>query len=307
MSLQPIIITHPTCVKHETGYGHPERPERLIAIMDMIRHDMPHLQVVQAPLANDGQLALAHPQSYIDHIISSIPQGGTIHLDGDTVINHFSLEAARYAAGAACHAVDLVMGGKCQSAFAATRPPGHHAVVDKAMGFCLFANAYIAARYAQEKYKTGNVAIVDFDVHHGNGTAALVYHNMRPDILYVSTHQHPLYPGTGDPAVDGDAGGLILDIPLPAGTSSAVFRAAYTDVVIPALKNFKPDLLILSAGFDAHHDDPVGGMALDEEDFAWVTRELAATCPRVVSVLEGGYDITALVNSVRAHLEALGA
>lgn len=305
--VKPIIITHPACVKHETGYGHPERPERLLAILEMLDNDLPDLEIVQATIATDHQLNLAHPQSYIDFIVDSIPKGGLVHHGPNTVLNSFSLEAARYAAGGACKAVDMIMAGKAKSVFVATRPPGHHAEYDKPMGFCLFANAYIAARHAQEQHGVGNVAIVDFDVHHGNGTASIIYHDMRKDVFFISTHQHPLYPGTGDPAVDDNAGGMILDIPLPAGTTGKHYRELYTHTVVPALQAFKPELLVISAGFDAHKDDPIGGMRLDEDDFAFITTALASTCPRVVSVLEGGYDITGLVNSVRAHLEALGA
>lgn len=273
--------------------------------MDMLDNDLPELEIVEAPLATDAQLMHAHSQSYVDFIVSTSPKDGLIHIDADTAMGPHSLEAARYAAGGACKAVDLVMENKSDSAFVATRPPGHHAEYEKAMGFCLFSNAYIAARHAQEEHKVGRIAIVDFDVHHGNGTAAMIYQHMRPDIFYISTHQYPLFPGTGDPNVDDDAGGLILDIPLPAGTTGKTFYDVYKNTIVPALSAIKPELMIISAGFDAHKDDPIGGMRLDEGDFAAVTTLLKATAPKVVSILEGGYDITALANSVRAHLEAL--
>lgn len=300
-----IIVTHPACVKHDTGYGHPERPERLTVIMEMLDSDLPDMPIVESPAATTEQLLYAHSQEYLDSVAAKAPAEGLAHLDEDTVLSPHSLAAARHAAGAACEAVDQVMDGRAAAAFCAIRPPGHHAEVEKAMGFCIYANAYIAARHAQEKHGVSRVAIVDFDVHHGNGTADMIYHHDRKDIFYASTHQSPFWPFTGDPEQDDDAGGLILDVPLPAGTGSDAFRAAYTDTIIPRLKAFAPELLIISAGFDAHKDDPIGGMSLDEEDFHWVTASLMETAPKVVSVLEGGYDTNALANSVRAHLEAL--
>jgi len=300
-----IVITHPSAVKHDTGYGHPERPERIEVIKEMLDADLPDLDLIQAVEATDIQILRAHEREYLDELIERAPKEGLVHLDPDTILSPYTLEAARYAAGGACLAVDMIADKQADAAFVAMRPPGHHAEVAKAMGFCIFSNAYIAARHGQEKHKMGRVAIVDFDVHHGNGTADMIYNHARTDIMYASTHQFPFWPGTGDPAVDDNAGGMILDVPLPAGSGSSVFRSAYTDTVFPALKTFKPDLLILSAGFDAHKDDPVGGMTLDEEDFRWVTAGLKAICPKIVSVLEGGYDLNALANSVRAHLEAL--
>jgi len=305
--VKPIIITHPTCVKHETGHGHLERPERLTSILEMLDRDLPDLQVLKATLGTDEQIRLAHPQIYLDDVITSIPKSGIAQLEGDTFVGPKSLDAARYAVGGACQAVDLVMADQARSVFVATRPPGHHAEPERAMGFCIFANAYIAARWAQEKYDAKNVAIVDFDVHHGNGTAAMIYADMRPDVYFISTHQHPLYPGTGNPDIDDDANGRIIDIPLPAGTTGEMFRAVYAGTVIPALENIKPDLLILSAGFDAHKKDPIGGMRLNDQDFFDITRMLMATCPKIVSVLEGGYDLDALASATRAHLQALGA
>jgi acetoin utilization deacetylase AcuC-like enzyme len=300
-----IVITHTSCARHETGFGHPERPERLSVILEMLDADLPDIEVLESGAVTDTQILKAHSREYLDSLIAQTPKSGLVHIDPDTVLSPGSLDAARHAAGAAVMGVDQVMTGNADAAFCAIRPPGHHAEAERAMGFCLFNNAYIAARHAQDKHGVGKVAIVDFDVHHGNGTADMIYQHRRPDIFYASTHQFPLFPGTGDPTVDDDAGGLILDVPLPAGTHSEGFRTAYTDKILPALKAFGPDLLILSAGFDAHKDDPVGGMTLDEEDFRWVTAALKAVNPRIVSVLEGGYDLNALANSVRAHLEAL--
>lgn len=273
--------------------------------MEMLDADLPDLEIMDAHQASDEQILYAHTQEYLADIIAKAPKAGLVHLDPDTVLSAGTLEAARRAAGAACMGVDLVMDKKASAVFCAIRPPGHHAEVEKAMGFCFFSNAYIAARHAQERYRVGKVAIVDFDVHHGNGTADMIYHHTRKDIFYASTHQFPFWPGTGDPEVDDDAGGLILDVPLPAGTGSESFRKAYSDTIIPKVKDFAPDLLILSAGFDAHKDDPLGGMNLDEEDYRWLTAALKGVCPRIVSVLEGGYDLNALANSVRVHLEAL--
>ena len=301
-----IVVTHPSCVAHDTGFGHPERPERLTVIMEMLDADLPDIEIVEGPAASDTQLMYAHPRDYIDDLMGKAPKDdGLVHIDPDTVLSAGSLEAARHAAGCACLGTELVMTGKAGAVFCAIRPPGHHAELDKAMGFCLFNNAYIAARHAQEKHGAKRVAIVDFDVHHGNGTADMIYQHKRDDIFYTSSHQFPLFPGTGDPQVDDDAGGLILDVPLPAGTGSEAFRAAWTDDILPRLKEFTPDLIIISAGFDAHKDDPVGGMHLDEGDFEWVTAQIKAVQPRIVSVLEGGYDLNALANSVRAHLVAL--
>ena len=300
-----IVITHGSAVKHDTGFGHPERAERIDVILEMLDADLPDLQQVRAVEATDNQILRAHDREYLDDLLDKSPKEGLVHLDPDTVMSPGTLDAARHAAGGACLGVDMIMDKQADIAFLAMRPPGHHAEVGKAMGFCIFSNAYIAARHAQEKHKVKKVAIVDFDVHHGNGTADMIYHHSREDIFYASTHQFPFYPGTGDPTVDDDANGMILDVPLPAGTGSTGFREAYTKTIFPAVKAFAPDLLILSAGFDAHKDDPVGGMHLDEEDFRWVTAGLKAICPRILSVLEGGYDLNALANSVRAHLEAL--
>ena len=306
-SHKSVVITHPDCIKHVTGFGHPERHERLEVIMEMLDADLPDIDIVDAPLGTDTQILYAHPQSYIDRIATAIPAEGLVALDDDTKICRDSLVAARYAVGAACLAADMVCDGRTQTAFCAIRPPGHHAEVETPMGFCIFANAYIAARHAQIKHGIGKVAIVDFDVHHGNGTAAMIYEYKRPDIFFTSSHQFPFWPGSGDPLVDDDMGGLILDVPLPAGTGSTDFRRAYSEKILPRVKAFAPELIVISAGFDAHKDDPLAGLHLDEEDFRWVTEEIKAICPKIVSVLEGGYDLNALANSVRAHLEALKA
>lgn len=303
-----VVITHPDCVRHDTGPGHPERPERLAVIMDMLDNDLPDIDICEAVMGSAEQLALAHGQGYIDRVKAAVPPSGLSHeIDDDTVLSAGSWDAAMRAVGAACMGVDLVASGDMDAVFCATRPPGHHAEPEKAMGFCLFANAYIAARWAREKHGVKKIAIVDFDVHHGNGTAAMIYRDKLDGIFFVSSHQFPFWPGTGDPDVDDDAGGLILDVPLAAGTSSDGFRAAYLNSILPRLRDYAPELIVISAGFDAHKDDPIGGLNLDEEDYRWVTEQLRAICPKIVSILEGGYDLNALTNSVRAHLEALSA
>ncbi|MCB1538283.1 MAG: histone deacetylase family protein [Rhodospirillales bacterium] len=305
-----IIITHPDFVKHDTGPGHPERPARIAAIMDMVARDLPDIPVIDAQSATDEQITRAHPPAYLMALEAQVPMRGLVALDADTTMSPGSMEAARLAAGAGIQGVDMVLDGRAGAVFCAIRPPGHHAEMLRPMGFCLLSNAYIAARHAIDAHRCRGcrrVAIVDFDVHHGNGTADLVRRHQKGDVLYASTHQFPFYPGTGNPAVEGDAGGFILDVPLPAGTGSDVFRAAYTDAILPRLRDFAPDLVILSAGFDAHKDDPLGGMRLEAGDFAWVTQEIRAICPRIVSLLEGGYDLAALADCARAHIGALAA
>lgn len=269
----------------------------------MLARDLPDVPVLQAVPATHAQLRFAHTQNYLDRLDDASPSTGITQMDPDTYMSPHSLEAAYLSAGAACMAVDQVMTDKAQAAFSAARPPGHHAIPESTMGFCFFANAYIAARYAQEAYDIKRVAIVDFDVHHGNGTAAMIYQQKRDDIIFASSHQHPFWPGTGGPG-DDDAGGLVINLPLPAMTSTEGFQKAWLSA-FPHLKDFAPELLVISAGFDAHRDDPVGGLDLTESDFTWITAELRKICPRIVSILEGGYSLEALETSVLAHLEAL--
>lgn len=269
----------------------------------MLARDLPDVPVLKAEPITDAQLHYAHPQRYVDRLEAASPVSGLVTMDPDTHMGPHSLAAARLSAGAACMAVDQVMTKKADAAFSAARPPGHHAIHERTMGFCFFANAYIAARYAQEAYGVKRVAIVDFDVHHGNGTAAMIYQQKRDDILFASSHQHPFWPGTGGPG-DDDAGGLIINMPLPAMTNTSGFQKAWMPT-FARLKDFAPELLVISAGFDAHRDDPVGGLDLTESDFTWITQELRKICPRIVSILEGGYSLEALESCVLAHLEAL--
>lgn len=302
------IYTHSQCASHDTGHGHPECAERLTRIMDMIHNDFPDIHIETAFPANEETVLLAHPQSHLDMILDNTPFDGLAYIDGDTVLSPASYDSALLGVGASCQGVDAVMAGETQTAFAAIRPPGHHAEYDRAMGFCLFANAFIAARHAQEKHNVNNILIVDFDVHHGNGTADLVRHHVNAghkNIAYASTHQSPLFPGTGIPQVEGNADGMICDCPLSAGSNSEIFRRIINNTVLPFAKDFAPDLIIFSAGFDAHETDPIGGLALQHDDFAWIVNRFKPLCPKMVSVLEGGYNLDTLATSVKAHLKAL--
>ncbi len=298
-------ISHPDCLLHEMGAHHPEQPARLSAINDRLIAsglDMA-LHHHDAPLARPEQLASCHDAAYIDRIHSRSPEAGLAWLDGDTAMNPHSLAAALRAAGAAVLAVDLVMTGEATQAFCGVRPPGHHAEHDRAMGFCFFNNIAIAARHALDTHGLERVAIVDFDVHHGNGTEDIVAGDER--ILFCSTFQHPFYPYTGG----GETAPNVVNTPLAAGTSGPVFREHVDQYWMPRLEAFAPQLVLVSAGFDAHQADPLGGLGLVDEDFAWVTRRLCAQADRsaqgrIVSSLEGGYDLHALARSVEAHLKA---
>lgn len=297
------IYTHPIGLKHDTGPDHPECPERLQVLLDLFEE-----QQFPTILAREAELdwvARCHTMAYLDRLQDALPDRGFVRLDGDTVLSPRSWDAALYAAGAVCQAVEDIVAGKGRRAFCAIRPPGHHAEPSKAMGFCLFNNVFIGALHAQS-LGLKRIAIIDFDVHHGNGSDAMA--RLHPDIFYISTHQWPLFPHTGGP--DEQVPGRVLNLPLPAGTGSTEFRRVYTEQVFPALSAFKPDLLMISAGFDAHRADPLGHFDLGDDDFGWVTAELcriAESCcaGRVISVLEGGYDLPALKSAVNAHLTHL--
>ncbi len=298
------IYTHDSFLAHDTGPGHPERPDRLRILQDVLK-DYPQIAAEPARLE---WIARAHPERHIRAVEEAIPDRGLMPLDNDTVVSPGSWDAALRAAGAVCQAVEDVAAGKCRRAFCAVRPPGHHAEPAQAMGFCLFNNVFIGARHAQEACGLRRVAIVDFDVHHGNGTDTMA--RAAQDILYISSHQYPLFPMTGHPKDNID--GRILNMLLSAGDGGDAFRALYSDTALPALDAFRPDLLMVSAGFDAHRDDPLAGLTMTEPDFEWITRELVNIAERhargrMVSVLEGGYDLDALRSSVAAHLKSLNA
>ncbi|MEL7257033.1 MAG: histone deacetylase family protein [Pseudomonadota bacterium] len=299
------LITHDSSFSHVTPDGHPERVARLEHLLPALENK--DLVRVEAPQATDADLGLCHPQSYIDTIRDAGPASGFAQLDADTWMSAGSVRAALHAAGGAIKAVDMVLDGEAQNAFVATRPPGHHAETQTPMGFCFFGNVAIAAKHALERHGLSRVAVVDFDVHHGNGTQDLLWSETRT--FFVSSHQMPLWPGSGATSETGDHNN-VLNIPLAPGTGGSGFRQAYEGAVFPALEGFKPELLIISAGFDAHADDPLANLNFLEEDFAWVTRKLcqiAATHAkgRVVSCLEGGYDLRALAASAAAHVDEL--
>jgi len=298
------LISHPDCADHVTPPGHPEQVARLDAVMGALEEF--DLQRVKAPLAAEDDLLRAHPKAHVDAIRAAAPDEGWRSLDADTHMSVGTLKAAYRAAGGVVCAVDMVMSGEVANAFAAVRPPGHHAERQTAMGFCFFGNVAIAAKHALDHHGLERVAIVDFDVHHGNGTQDLVEDD--PRILFCSTHQSPLYPGTG--AADEVGVGNVLNVPLPGGTGSKGFRDVMERVVLPRVDAFSPQLVIISAGFDAHEDDPLAGMNLTTEDFGWVTTRLCdmadAHCEgRVVSSLEGGYDLAALGACAAAHVKVL--
>lgn len=299
------IYTHTACLLHDTGPEHAERPERLRVVTDALHAAYPRLDWHEAPRASRGQLLRAHAPALLDAVLETRPHE-RIHLDPDTVLSPHSAEAGLRAAGAGVAAVDSVLGGHAIKAFCAVRPPGHHATHDTAMGFCLFNSIAVAALHALEHHGLERVAIVDFDVHHGNGSQAIFEHD--PRVLFASSHQSPLYPGTGSRDEVGD--GNIINAPLPPDAGSAEFRDAWTRLLLPAVDAFKPQLLLISAGFDGHRRDPLAQLQLDAEDFRWITAQLVAlsnlhTRGRIVSMLEGGYDLEALAESSVAHVGAL--
>src|SRR3984885_10789942 len=303
-----LVISHPACLDHNMGEGHPERPDRVRAIERALESEA--FQVLTrgvAPPADDSAITRVHPQDYIDAIRSAAPSHGRVALDQDTSMSPGTFEAALRAAGGAVFAVDEAMSGKVRNAFVSTRPPGHHAEVATPMGFCFFNNAAIAARHAQKAYGVERVAIMDFDVHHGNGTQHIFWDD--PTVMYASTHQMPYYPGTGAIGERGEHD-QIVNAPLRAGDGGDAFREAMETAILPRIEAFAPDLVIISAGFDAHRRDPLGNLNLTEADFAWATRKLMEigrrrAHERVVSVLEGGYDLEGLSRSVAAHVKAL--
>ncbi|QPK64616.1 histone deacetylase family protein [Methylomonas sp. LL1] len=304
-----LYYSHADFLNHDTGPSHPESADRLRAIDQALDSaEFKSLRRVPPPIPDDIQqkLALIHRPAMIARVLSGIPEHGLAYFDADTVASPGSKQAALRAVGAVCDAVDKLCGGQADKAFCAVRPPGHHAMPGYPMGFCLFNNIAIAAEYARRHYGLERIAIVDFDVHHGNGTQAAFYE--QPQVLYASSHQWPHYPGSGDPLENGV--GNIINVPLAAGTDGAVFRTKYSDIILPAVTKFKPELILISAGFDAHKDDPLASLRLVEDDYRWVTAELVeiadACCQgRIISTLEGGYNLKALAASVAAHVAVL--
>ncbi|TWT21518.1 histone deacetylase family protein [Luteimonas marina] len=297
--------THPACLEHDTGPGHPECPERLEAVLEAVHEAFPALEWIEAPRATRGQLLRVHDPALLAMVLAPHPQGST-RLDPDTVVSPGSPEAALRAVGAGIAATEAVMNGETDVAFCAVRPPGHHATIDAAMGFCLFDNIAVAAAHALDRFGLARVAIVDFDVHHGNGTQAIFERD--PRVLYLSSHQSPLYPWTGAGSERGV--GNLVNAPLPAGAGSAPFRQAWAGTLLPALDAFAPQLVFISAGFDGDRRDPLAGLDLGPGDFDWLTGELCRlaarhACGRVVSMLEGGYDLQALREGAVAHVSAL--
>ncbi|HOL65071.1 MAG TPA: histone deacetylase family protein [Accumulibacter sp.] len=300
------FITHRECQLHDMGSYHPESPDRLTAISDhMIAQGLDSYFVYyDAPLATFQQLKRVHTAAHLERLKRAAPDLGIVHLDPDTAMNRHTWHAALRAAGAGVMAVDLVMNGEVENAFCAVRPPGHHAEREAAMGFCFFNNIAVAAAHALEAHRLSRVAIIDFDVHHGNGTEDCFKHN--PKVLMVSTFQHPFYPysGTEDPADN------MLNVPLGRGSDGDEFRRVVTDLWLPRLREFQPEMIFISAGFDAHYEDEMGGLKLFERDYIWVTEQLKQIAEesaqgRIVSMLEGGYALSALARSVSGHIRVL--
>jgi acetoin utilization deacetylase AcuC-like enzyme len=301
------LFTHPICIEHNPGHGHPESPARLKSVMGALStEEFDGLDRREAPLSNIASIKAVHQLELINLVMENIPETGQKFLDPDTALSPHSGDAALRAVGGCIAAVDAVMGGGVRNAFCAVRPPGHHAESGRSMGFCIFNNVVVAADYARKKHGLTRIAVVDFDVHHGNGTQHSFENDQ--DLFYASSHQFPYYPGTGAASETGV--GNIANFPMAAGEGSDAFRKGYTRQLLPALREFDPELLIISAGFDAHERDPLAQIGLNEEDYTWVTRELreiAEDCcgGRLVSSLEGGYNLDSLASSAAAHVRVL--
>jgi len=306
--MSTLLITHHSALGHDMGPGHPERPDRIRAVERALKAE--RFQTLIREQARPGtaeEITRVHPRDYFEALEAAAPKTGLVQLDGDTAMNAGTWDAAIHAAGAACQGVDETLSGKVDNVFIAMRPPGHHAETSRPMGFCFFNNAAIAARHAQKKHGAERIAIMDFDVHHGNGTQEIFWADKS--VLYASTHQMPLYPGTGALNERGEHG-TIVNAPLRAGDGGEIFREAMLSGPLPRIRDFRPDLVIISAGFDAHIRDPLANLRLTEDDFAWATRKLMdiavhSARGRLVSLLEGGYDLKGLSDSAAAHVAAL--
>jgi len=303
-----LFLSHPDCLQHITPQGHPEQVARMAHVLKALgASKFNDLQREDAPMGEAAHVKLVHPPAHFEQVQGMAPTQGTVSLDADTHMSKGSLTAALRAVGANIRAVDQVMGGHVQNAFCGTRPPGHHAESEKPMGFCLFGNVSIAAKHALENHGAERVAIIDFDVHHGNGTQDLLWN--EPRVLFCSSHQMPLYPGSGA-ATETGAHHNVLNYPLSEGCSTNTMRAAYDGEILPAVEAFNPDLILISAGFDAHQADPLASLMWEVDDFSWLTQRICDVADkvcdgRIVSTLEGGYDLDALAASVAAHVEVL--
>ncbi|OPF91752.1 histone deacetylase family protein [Rhodopseudomonas palustris] len=303
-----LFLTHSACLDHHTPEGHPERAARLVAINKTLGEErFAPLARAESPIGSLEHIALCHTDHHIVELRHMSPSTGIVYVDGDTSMSPGTFEAALRGVGGSVAAVDAVMKGEAANAFVATRPPGHHAEITKPMGFCFFGNAAIAARYAQRQYGIERAAVVDFDVHHGNGTQDIFWGDRT--VMYCSTHQMPLFPGTGSQGERGEYDNIV-NAPLASEDGGTEFRFAFEQLILPQLKRFSPELIVISAGFDAHYRDPLASLNLRAEDFGWVTERLMEVAAqtaggRIVSVLEGGYDLQGLSESVAAHVGAL--
>ena len=306
--MSTLIISHKDCLSHIEPTGHPEQVMRLLEVIKRLKfEEFKNLIWKEAPIATNEQILLGHSKKYVEFIENIQKSNHITHLDADTYFGKGSLNAAKRGVGANISAVNAVMSGEFNNAFSAIRPPGHHAETEKAMGFCIFGNVAIAAKYAIENHKLKRVAVVDFDVHHGNGTQEILWDD--PNVLFVSTHQMPLWPGSGTHEEHGKHQN-ILNIPIQANTDGPAFRQKFDEIILPRLDSYKPEILIISAGFDAHYKDPLANIELMTEDYEWITHRLCDIADehadgRLISSLEGGYNLAALAESVAVHVKVL--